>query len=223
MLLKLFRLLICLTAGYALAVLALTFIYLLIPPVSAVMMESALTGHGMKRDWVDMNHIAPAMRMAAVASEDGRFCEHGGIDWEAVDNAIEENERSSHLHGASTITMQVAKNLFLWNGRSWLRKALEAPLALWIDLVWPKRRILEVYLNIAQWGDGEFGVELAARRAFGKHASALSPREAALLATALPDPVRRNAARPGPYQSGLADIVERRMQQVTTACTRHRF
>jgi monofunctional biosynthetic peptidoglycan transglycosylase len=206
----------------ALAPLVLTLIYLAVPPISAVMLESALTGHGMRREWVPIGRIPFAMRTAVLAAEDGRFCAHDGIDWEAVDKAIDNNERHRHTHGASTITMQVAKNLFLWNGRSWLRKALEAPIALWIDLVWPKRRILEVYLNIAQWGDGRFGVEEGARYAFGKPASALTPHEAALLAAALPDPVDRHAGRPSPYHAQLASMIELRMRQAPgiAACTR---
>src|SRR3569833_725308 len=135
-----------------LAPFVLTIIYAVVPPVSAVMLESFFSGHGMHRTWVPLSRLPKSVLTATLASEDGRFCKHDGIDWEAVDKAMEENERSRHVHGASTITMQVAKSLYLWNGRSWLRKALEAPLALWIDLVWPKRRILEVYLNIAQWG-----------------------------------------------------------------------
>ena len=119
--------------------------------------------------------------------------------------------------------MQVAKNLFLWNGRSWLRKALEAPMALWIDLLWPKRRILEVYLNIAQWGEGRFGIEVASRRAFGKSARHLTVREAALLTAALPDPEDRSAAHPSGYHARLANAIEARMRQApgAMACTRN--
>lgn len=196
-------------------VLSLTYLFLppFLPPVSSVMAQSFIANKGVERTWVPISRISPAMLTAVVAAEDGRFCEHYGIDWKAVDASMERNERGGRLHGASTITMQVAKNLFLWNGRNWLRKAIEAPIALWIDLIWPKRRILEVYLNIAQWGDGVFGVEEASMRAFHKHASELTSREAALLAAALPDPVDRNAARPNGYQLGLAGTIQARMAQ----------
>ncbi len=204
---------------------ALTFIATFIPPVSSIMLQSLLTGRGIARDWVPIARIAPSMLTATLAAEDGRFCQHDGIDFQAVDKSFERNGRGGRLHGASTISMQVAKNLFLWNGRNWLRKALEAPLALWIDFAWSKRRILEVYLNIAQWGDGQFGVELAAKRAFGKHASALTQREAALLAAALPDPMDRHPGNPSGYLSGRASIIQLRMDQTPdiAACIKSRF
>lgn len=208
--------------GIALAPFALTLVFFIVPPVSSVMLQSLLTGQGMKRDWVPISKISLAMLNATIAAEDGRFCEHYGIDWQAVDATLEKNEHSKRLHGASTITMQVAKNLFLWNGRSWLRKVLEAPLALWIDLVLPKRRILEIYLNIAEWGDGVFGVEQGARRAFGKSAAKLTAREAALLAAALPNPDDRNAGRPSAYHAALAARIQARMSQAPDGanCTR---
>jgi monofunctional biosynthetic peptidoglycan transglycosylase len=203
----------------------LTFIFTFIPPFSSIMLQSLLAGHGVSRDWVPINRIAPAMLTATLAAEDARFCQHNGIDFKAVDASIEKNERSRKLHGASTITMQVAKNLFLWNGRNWVRKSLEAPLALWLELVWNKRRILEVYLNIAQWGDGRFGVEAAAQKAFHKPAAKLSAREAALLAAALPDLIDRHAGAPSAYHAGLANIIEIRMQQDpdATACVYRRL
>ena len=196
-----------------LAPFALTFLFTFLPPFSSVMLQSLLVGDGARRDWVPIQAIAPVMLQAAIAAEDGRFCEHNGIDWKAVDATMDRNARSGRLHGASTITMQVAKNLFLWNGRSWLRKTLEAPLALWLDFAWSKERILEVYLNIAQWGDGRFGVELAAKRAFGKPASRLTMWEASLLTAALPAPTTRNAGTPSAYQAGLARTIALRIQQ----------
>jgi monofunctional biosynthetic peptidoglycan transglycosylase len=139
-------------------------------------------------------------------SEDARYCQHGGVDWEAVREVIEDAEDGTPSRGASTITMQTAKNLFLWPSRSYIRKGLEVPLALWLDLVLSKRRVLEIYLNIAEWGPGVFGAEAAAQASFGKPAAALSAREAALLATALPNPVRRNASRPSRGHARLAAI-----------------
>lgn len=195
--------------AYFLAVGILTICYLFIPPVSTVMMISWLRGDGMEREWVSLRRVStPAIR-AVLASEDGRFCEHYGIDWEAMRKVMAEAKRRGKTpsKGASTISMQVAKNLFLFNGRNWLRKVLEAPIALWIDFAWPKARVLEVYLNIAEWGDGVFGIEAAAQRAFGVPASQLSTSQAAMLAVVLPDPDGRNASRPGPRMHAMAGTV----------------
>ena len=191
----------------------LTFLFTFLPPFSAVMLQSLISGNGMRRDWVPIQAIAPVMLQATIAAEDARFCEHHGIDWKAVDASIERNARSGRLHGASTITMQVAKNLFLWNGRNWLRKTLEAPLALWLDFAWSKEKILETYLNIAQWGNGRFGVELAAQRAFDKPAARLIMWEASLLTAALPNPLDRHAGAPSAYHAGLARNIALRIQQ----------
>jgi monofunctional biosynthetic peptidoglycan transglycosylase len=146
-------------------------------------------------------------------------CSHHGIDWQEIHAAIEEADDISTARGGSTITQQTAKNLFLWQGRSFVRKALEFPLALWIDLVLPKRRIMEIYLNIAQWGpDGEFGAEAGARIAFSKSAADLDRREAALLAAILPNPIRRSARRPGPGVRRLAGIYEVRARSAAAGC-----
>ena len=144
-----------------------------------------------------------------IASEDGRFCTHRGVDWTELQAAIDDADDITEARGGSTITQQTAKNLFLWGGRSFVRKGLEFPLALWIDLVLPKRRIMEIYLNIAEWGpNGEFGVEAGARHAFSKPASQLSAGEAALLAAMLPNPKRRSAKRRGPAVRRIAGIVQ---------------
>jgi monofunctional biosynthetic peptidoglycan transglycosylase len=146
-----------------------------------------------------------------IAGEDARFCEHHGIDWGEMRAAVNKAERGAALRGASTITQQVVKNLFLWESRSFVRKALELPLALWVDLVLPKRRIMEIYLNIAEWGpDGEFGIEAGARRAFKRSARDLTARQAALLAAILPNPILRDPVRPGPLLTRIAGIYERR-------------
>lgn len=203
---------ICLIA-YFLTVVVLTVCYLFIPPVSTVMMVSWLRGDGMTREWVSLRHVStPAIR-AVLASEDGRFCQHYGIDWVAMRKVVAEAKRRGRppSKGASTISMQVAKNLFLFNGRSWVRKALEAPIALWIDFAWPKQRVLEVYLNIAEWGDGVFGIEAASQRAYGIPASQLNGYQAAMLAVVLPDPDGRNARQPGPAMRGMASSVQVRM------------
>jgi monofunctional biosynthetic peptidoglycan transglycosylase len=195
--------------------------YLLIPlyrvvdPVSTLMLARWVTGQRVERTVVPLSQIAPVLPRTVIASEDGQFCRHRGIDWAELRTAIEEADELSEARGGSTITMQTVKNLFLWPGRSYVRKALEFPLALWAELVLPKRRIMEIYLNIAEWGpDGEFGVEAGARRAFNKSARRLSPGEAALLAAVLPNPKRRNAARPGPAVRRIAGIVQGRAARV---------
>jgi monofunctional biosynthetic peptidoglycan transglycosylase len=153
----------------------------------------------------------PCRARARAGAEDGRFCSHHGIDWGELREAVEDADEGGAVRGASTITQQTAKNLFLWQGRSIVRKALEFPLALWVDLVLPKRRIMEIYLNIAEWGpDNEFGAEAGARHAFGKSAHDLSLHEAALLAATLPNPVRRNPRQPGPALRRLAGIYQAR-------------
>jgi monofunctional glycosyltransferase len=176
-------------------------------PVSTLMLERRLTGARVERIWLPLDAVSPAVPSAVIAAEDAHFCTHHGIDWGEVREALADAEEGGRLRGGSTITQQVAKNLFLWQGRSFIRKALEAPLALWIDLVLPKRRILEIYLNIAAWGpSGEFGIEAGARRAFGKSARALSAQEAALMAAILPNPIRRSASRPRPAVQRLGGI-----------------
>jgi monofunctional glycosyltransferase len=193
--------------------------YLLAPvyrvghPVSTLMGWRWLTGAPVSRQWIDFKAIAPALPRSVVASEDAKFCSHHGIDWDALRNVIDDAEDGEVTRGGSTITQQVAKNLFLWQGRSVVRKALELPLALWIDLVLPKQRILEIYLNIAELGpSGQFGAEAGSTYAFGRPASTLSPREAALLAAILPNPVRRNARNPGPGVRRLAGVYMARAQ-----------
>jgi monofunctional biosynthetic peptidoglycan transglycosylase len=185
----------------------LTFVYAAVEPVSTVMLWRWLTGQRVERSYVPINRISPSLTLAVVIAEDGRFCGHYGIDLKEIQDALADGDDLQDVRGASTITQQLAKNLFLWPGHSYVRKALELPLALWIDLVLSKRRILELYLNVAEWGpDGVFGVEAGSRRAFGKSAQRLSAYEAALLAAALPNPVRRNAHLPGPGLRRLAGL-----------------
>jgi monofunctional glycosyltransferase len=185
----------------------LTFLYLAVPPVSTRMAWRWITGARVERVWVPLSEVAPALPLSVIAAEDGQFCNHRGVDWRGLREAIEEAEDLSEARGGSTITQQVAKNLFLWQGRSYVRKALEFPLALWIDLMMPKRRIMEIYLNVAEWGpNGEFGAEAGAQRAFRKSARNLSPHEAALMAAILPNPRQRSAQRPGASVRRLAGI-----------------
>ena len=164
--------------------------------------------------WVDADAISEHVALAVIASEDQRFREHWGFDLESIQDAIEERQAGGRVRGASTISQQVAKNLLLWPGRSWLRKGLEAYLTLLIEALWPKERILEVYVNVAQFGDKTFGVGAASQRFFGKPASRLGPREAALLAAVLPNPVRLHADDPSPYVLRRVRWIQRQMRRL---------
>ncbi len=201
-----------------LAVLALwpivmTLVYAVVPPpVSNVMIFRLFTGNGLHKDWVSLDQMSPNLARAVIASEDARFCEHYGVDWAEVQGVVEDVfDDEGPVRGASTISMQAAKNLFLWDGRSFLRKGLELPSALWMDLIWSKRRMLEVYLNIIEWGPGIYGAEAAARHHFNKPASRLTRREAALLAAVLPNPIKRKAGKPSKRVSAIANRILIRM------------
>jgi monofunctional biosynthetic peptidoglycan transglycosylase len=186
-------------------------LYRLVDPVSTPMIARWLLGKRVERIIVPLGRIAPVLPRTVIASEDARFCSHHGVDLAELREALEDADDLSEMRGGSTITQQVAKNLFLWPGRSLVRKALEFPLALWIDWVLPKRRIMEIYLNIAEWGpNGEFGIEAGARHAFNKPASQLTPGEAALLTAMLPNPRRRSAKAPRPSVRRIAGIVQAR-------------
>jgi monofunctional biosynthetic peptidoglycan transglycosylase len=186
--------------------------YRFINPVSTLMLWRQATGQRVERQWMPIERISPALRLAVIVAEDGKFCSHHGIDFGELRQALTEVDDLSEARGGSTITQQVAKNLFLWQSRSYVRKALEFPLALWIDLVLPKKRVLEIYLNIAAWGpNGEFGAEAGARRDFNKSAADLRPSEAALMAATLPNPRTRNARKPSPGLRRIAGIHLHRM------------
>jgi monofunctional biosynthetic peptidoglycan transglycosylase len=202
---------------------ALAPFYRFIDPVSMPMLWRWATGKRVQRIVVPLNRIAPALRLAVIVAEDGSFCRNRGVDLGAIREAMQQADELGETRGASTITQQTAKNLFLWEGRSFLRKGLEFPLAIWLNLVLPKRRVLEIYLNIAAWGpNGEFGAEAGARWAFGKSARDLSPSEAAELAAILPNPVQRSARTPGVLVRRLAGLYERRSIQFSglDACVR---
>jgi monofunctional biosynthetic peptidoglycan transglycosylase len=190
--------------AFTLGLAGLILAYRFLPPVSTLMLGRWLTGETVERHYVPLDHISSFLRAAVIVSEDARFCEHSGVDWGALREVLDKAKPDGPSRGASTIPMQTAKNLFLWPSRSYIRKGIEIPLALLIDLAWPKRRIMEVYLNLAEWGEGIFGAEAAARFYFHKSADRLDAREAALLATALPNPLHRNPARPSPRHAGLA-------------------
>ncbi len=192
-------------------VLALIVAYRFVnPPASTLMLQYWLSGQGVSQKWVAFDDISPNVVRAVLVSEDGRFCEHSGIDLEAIEEAIENTD--GRARGGSTISMQVVKNLFLWPSKSYVRKAIELPLTYLMELIWPKRRIMEVYLNIAEWGRGVFGVGAAAEYHFYKSARNLSAREAARLAVSLPNPLVRNAGRPGPGLQRLANAIQVRMR-----------
>ena len=198
-------------------------LYRFVDPVSTPMLWRWVTGKRVVRIVVPLNRIAPALRLSVIIAEDGTFCRNRGIDLGAIREAMQQSDELGEARGASTITQQTAKNLFLWEGRSFIRKALEFPLALWLNLVLPKRRVLEIYLNIVEWGpNGEFGAEAGARWAFGKSARDLTPAEAAELAAVLPNPVRRSARIPSVLVRRLAALYERRSLEFSghDACVR---
>jgi monofunctional glycosyltransferase len=202
---------------------ALAPLYRFIDPVSTPMLWRFATGARVERINVPLDRISPALQLAVIVAEDGSFCHNHGIDLGAMREALQQSGAIADARGASTITQQAAKNLFLWQGRSFVRKALEIPLALWLNLVLPKRRILEIYLNIAQWGpNGEFGAEAGARFAFGKSARDLTAYQAAELAAILPNPVQRSARTPGMLVRRLAGLYERRADAFGTldSCVR---
>ena len=204
----------------ALIPLVLVPIYAFVHPVSTVMVGRWLTGKPVTRIWKPLEQISPNLVRAVIAAEDGRYCSHWGVDWVEVGHAIEDADDLEGVRGASTIPMQAAKNLFLWPGRQFVRKALEVPLAYYMSFMWTKRRMIEVYLNVAEWGpNGEFGVEAGSRYAFGKSAHDLSRYQAALLAAVLPNPVARNAHAPGPGLRRLAGLYVGRSARASGAAS----
>lgn len=171
------------------------FFAIINPPVTMTMIGERWRHGPLDRKWVDLENVAPVFARSVVAAEDANFCEHWGFDMKAIRAAVDDGAN----RGASTITQQVVKNVFLWQGRSWVRKAIEAVMTPVVELVWTKRRILEVYINVAEMGDGVFGVAAETRRAFGIAPADLSPVQAARIAAVLPDPKNRSAAKPGPF------------------------
>lgn len=189
-------------------------------PCSALMVERQVEAWGSGRRYVALHHwtplekIAPAMGLAVIAAEDQNFEEHFGFDWKAIEKAITHNEHSRKKRGASTVTQQTAKNLFLWESRSWARKGCEVYFTLLLETFWSKRRILEVYLNSVEFGDGVYGVDAASRKFFGRSAGAINPGQAALLAAVLPSPRRFRADAPSPYLRGRQEWILRQMRQL---------
>lgn len=215
------------TIGTRLAVTLATFVTISVfvilmlrwinPSTSSFMQQRQYTAWGeqepleLRHEWTNWEQISPHIKMAVITSEDQSFATHWGLDLSSIQKAIDEYERGQDLRGASTITQQVAKNLFLWPGQSFIRKGVEAYLALVIELLWPKQRILEVYLNIIEFGDGIYGVQAAAERFFNTDAARLSKYQSALMVTALPAPKRYNLDRPSPYMFDRRNWVIRYM------------
>lgn len=219
------RTVLLLVLGLILLPYALAPLYAVMEPVSMVMIWRRIAGEPVVRTYVPLSRISPNVQLAVIIAEDGRFCEHHGIDFQGLQAALDDADSVEDMRGGSTITQQVAKNLFLWNSRSYVRKALEFPLALWVDLILSKRRILEIYLNVAEWGPtGQFGVEAGAEYAFHKSARDLSRYQAALLAAVLPNPHDRSARQPGPGLRRLAGLYEARSGRSpqAAACIRGR-
>ncbi len=205
----------------AMAIFVLFHLYALLlkfmpAPATILMTQRAGQGEDVRRDWTSLDQISPNLVLAVIASEDAKFCEHGGIDWEAIEEAREYNRKHDgrKRRGGSTISQQTAKNVFFWNGGGMPRKAGEAWMTYVIETVWGKRRIMEVYLNVAEWGDGLFGAEAAAQARFGKSAADLSPLEAARLAAVLPSPNKWSADKPGPYVTKRTGSIQSRMRVV---------
>jgi monofunctional biosynthetic peptidoglycan transglycosylase len=193
------------------------------PPTSAFMLRDRLgalasreAGYRFRHEWRDWGRISPQAALAVVAAEDQLFPRHSGFDFRQIDQALQDRERGRRVRGASTITQQVAKNLFLWSGQSWFRKGLEAALTVVIEVTWSKQRILEVYLNIAEFGRGTWGVEAAAQRYFRKDAGRLNRAEAALLAAVLPNPRVLRVDSPSPYVRSRQGWIERQMRGLGT-------
>lgn len=185
------------------------------PPVTLTQLSSWISGHGLKRDYVEGNNISYHMKLAVISSEDQVFPDHGGFDWKSIEKAMKYNEKKpNRIHGASTISQQVAKNVFLWQGRDWVRKGLEVYFTKMIEWVWGKERILEVYLNVIEMGKGVFGAEAAAREYFKKPASKLNRREAAMIAACLPNPKKYTVKPAAPFVVARAGWIMRQMNNL---------
>lgn len=186
-------------------------------PITWLMMLRVVQGDGLTKDWEPLENISPELVRAVIAAEDTRFCEHRGFDWVELQKAIDEWRRGEGLRGASTISNQVARNVFLWPSRDLFRKGLEAYFTLLVEFLWRKERVIEVYLNVAEWGPGIFGAEAAAAYYFDKPASELTRREASLMAAILPNPIEWSASSPGEYTANYAARIRTRMDQLAWA------
>ncbi len=187
------------------------------PPITITQLVSWVSGHGLKRDYVSRKNISPQARLAVIASEDQLFPDHNGFDWKSIRKAMEYNKKKpGRIRGGSTISQQVAKNVFLWQGRSWIRKGLEVYFTFMIEKIWGKKRILEVYLNVIETGDGIFGIEAAAQTYFNKPAKNLTKQEAAMIAACLPSPKRYKVKPASPWLIRRASAIQQQMDNLHT-------
>jgi monofunctional glycosyltransferase len=211
---RLFRILLRTAIAFLLLLFALILLYRWVnPPVTPLMLLRFPEAGRIDRHSVPLTAISRELQYAVIASEDNRFCLHHGVDWNAVSDAVDEYQSEGRLRGASTITMQAARNLFLWPGGGFFRKGIEVALAYAIDALWPKRRIMEVYLNVIEWGSGTYGAEAAAEASFGKSAARLSRHEAALMAAVLPNPRRWSPLHPTPYIAERSGVIAGRIEK----------
>jgi len=184
------------------------------PPITLTQLDSWVSGHGLKRSYISAGRMSENAKLAVIASEDQLFADHNGFDFKSIEKAMKHNSKSKSLHGASTISQQTAKNVFLWQGRSWLRKALEVYFTFMIEKIWGKKRILEVYMNVAEMGDGIFGIEKASQKYFTKSAANLSRQEAAMIAACLPNPRRYSVKPVSRYVSVRSGWILRQMNNL---------
>ncbi len=190
------------------------------PPISNLMILRLFYGNGLHKQWVSLDKMSPNLPRAVLSSEDARFCTHHGVDWVEFQDAMDGNEPGEGpSRGASTVSMQTAKNMFLWDGHSFVRKGLELPLAYYMDFIWTKRRMIEIYLNIVEWAPGVYGAEAASQLHFHKTAAQLTRREAALLAAVLPNPIKRNAGKPSRGVQAIASRIQLRMAAMDSYLT----
>jgi monofunctional glycosyltransferase len=209
---RLMRFLILAVVAFMGISIALVIVYRVVPvPITATML---LDGHGITKDWTRLSRIDRNMVAAAIAAEDGKFCQHEGFDKQAIEKAIQKNARGGRIRGGSTISQQTAKNVFLWQGGGYFRKGLEAWFTLLIENIWGKRRIMEVYLNVAETGIGTYGAEAGAERYYHHSAARLSPTEAARIAAVLPLPKRRDAVDPGGFTRRYGNTIAARIGEV---------
>ncbi|HNR16676.1 MAG TPA: monofunctional biosynthetic peptidoglycan transglycosylase [Chitinophagaceae bacterium] len=198
------------------------FLYIILlrwvnPPITMTQLVSWVSGHGLKRDYISSSNMSSNAKLAVIASEDQLFPDHSGFDWKSIKKAMKYNEKKpGRIRGASTISQQVAKNVFLWQGRSWIRKGLETYFTFMIETFWSKKRILEVYLNVIETGDGVFGIEAAAREYFDKPAKSLTRQEAAMIAACLPSPKRYKVKPPSAYVGYRSRVIVGQMNNLQT-------
>lgn len=209
---KLLAWLVLIIAAHLLYLILLIFVF---PPITTTQLGSVLSGKGMQRDYVGLKHVSSHAVLAVIGAEDQLFMEHNGFDFESIEKALEHNKKKpKRMRGASTISQQVAKNVFLWQGRSWFRKGLEVYFTLMIELLWSKKRIMEMYLNCAEMGQGIYGIQAASRAYFGKDAKNLTRDQAAMIAASLPNPKRYRVKPLSPYVSLRYPWVEQQMDQL---------